>query len=114
MNTPWIIGTLLAIAFFAVFEARAFRHPDRQNTLSRFVWFLGQKFPLSIFIMGMFAGGLAVHFFWHWCPDQGLGTGFMWPPVYKQVVPPGCRADGPYTVACPAVSYYAASNGRGQ
>lgn len=68
MNTPWIIGTLLAIAFFAYFEWRAFKYPLRQNTLSRFIWTIGQNWPLSIWLMGMFAGGLAVHFFWHWDP----------------------------------------------
>lgn len=69
MNLPWIIGALLAIGYFAYFEARAFRHPDRQNTLSRAIWKLGQTWPLSIFLMGMFCGGLAVHFFWHWDPN---------------------------------------------
>jgi len=68
MNTPWIIGTLGAIAFFAFFEWRALAHPDRQNTLSRFIYTIGSQFPLSIWVMGVFCGGLAVHFFWHWCP----------------------------------------------
>ena len=68
MNTPWIIGTLVAIVFFAVFEYRALAHPDRENTLSRFIYTIGSAFPLSIWIMGAFCGGLAVHFFWHWCP----------------------------------------------
>lgn len=77
MNAPWIIGTLAAILFFAIFEARAFRHPERQNTLSRSIWLLGERWPLSIFLMGMFAGGLAAHFFWHWCPDAGQGIGLL-------------------------------------
>ena len=68
MDTPWIILTFLAIASFAYFEARAFRHPDRQNTLSRTIYNIGATWPLSIWIMGAFAGGLATHFFWHWCP----------------------------------------------
>lgn len=75
MNLPWIIGLVAAITFFVVFEARAFRHPDRQNTLSRWIYNLGSTWPLSIFIMGMIVGGLAVHFFWHWCPALSLGTG---------------------------------------
>jgi hypothetical protein len=69
MDLPWIAGTLAAVTFFAWFEMRAFRHPDRQNTLSRAVYEIGSKWPLSIWIMGAFCGGLAVHFFWHWCPD---------------------------------------------
>lgn len=68
MNLPWILATLAAIAFFAIFEARALRYPDRQNTLSRWVYDIGARWPLSIWLMGAFAGGLAVHFFWHWCP----------------------------------------------
>jgi hypothetical protein len=69
MNTPWIVGAMLAIAFFSYFEARALQHPFRQNTLSRWIYTLGKNWPLSIFLMGMFCGGLAVHFWWHWCPD---------------------------------------------
>ena len=77
MNTPWIILTLLAIAAFAYFEARAFRHPDRQNSLSRWIYDLGAKWPLSIWIMGFFAGMLATHFFWHWCPPGSISTGAL-------------------------------------
>jgi len=69
MNTPWLIGLLLAIGFFAYFEKRAFDFPKAQNTLSRAIYNLGQSWPLSIWLMGMFAGGLAVHFFWHWDPN---------------------------------------------
>ena len=75
IDLPWIIGCLAAIAFFAWFEARAFRHPDRQNTLSRTIYNIGAKWPLSIWIMGAFAGGLAVHFFWHWCPLGSISAG---------------------------------------
>lgn len=74
-DLPWIIGVLAAIAFFALFEARAFNHPDRQNTLSMAIYTVGSQWPLSIFIMGMFAGGLAVHFFWHWCPAVTVSSG---------------------------------------
>jgi hypothetical protein len=75
MNTPWIIGTIVAILFFAYFEWRAFKHPDRANTLSHFVYTIGAQWPLSIFLMGMFCGGLAVHFFWHWCPAGSISGG---------------------------------------
>lgn len=77
MNTPWILGTLLVIVFFIVFERLAFNHPERQNTLSMAIFQLGSRWPLSIFIMGMFAGGLAVHFFWHWCPPGSISTGML-------------------------------------
>ena len=75
MNTPWIVGTLAAIIFFAFFEAFAFKHRDRQNTLSRAIYTLGTKWPLSIWLMGAFCGGLAVHLFWHWCPVLEIGIG---------------------------------------
>jgi hypothetical protein len=75
MNTPWIIGTIGAILFFSFFEWRAFKYPLRQNTLSRFIYNIGSNWPLSIFLMGMFCGGLAVHLFWHWCPAGSLSAG---------------------------------------
>ena len=77
MNTPWIIGVVAAVAFFAYFEWRAFKYPERQNTLSRWIYNMGQTWPLSIFLMGLLCGGLAVHFFWHWCPAVGTGVGFL-------------------------------------
>lgn len=76
MNTPWIIGLLAAIVFFAVFEAIAFRHPDRVNTLSRCIWTIGQTWPMSIWLMGVFAGVMAAHLFWNWdprCMPPGVG-----------------------------------------
>ena len=76
MDTPWIIGAIGAILFFAYFEWRAFKYPTRQNTLSRWIYNMGQTWPLSIWLMGMLAGGLAVHFFWHWAPAcMPAGTG---------------------------------------
>jgi predicted outer membrane lipoprotein len=82
MDLPWIVLTVLAIGAFAVFEAMAFRHPDRVNTLSRSIYDLGSKWPLSIWIMGVFCGSLATHFFWHYCPPGSISTGmldiFMW------------------------------------
>lgn len=74
MNTPWILGALGAIAFFAFFEARAFRHPERQNTLSHAVATLGAQWPLSIALAGLFAGILLAHFYWPWCANP-LGHG---------------------------------------
>lgn len=74
MNTPWIVGIALAIAFFAYFEWRAFRFPERQNTLSRFISSMGASWPLSIFLMGMLCGILAAHLFWPWAANP-LGNG---------------------------------------
>lgn len=75
MNTPWIVGALGFLIFFAVFEVRAFRHPDRANTLSRFVYDIGKAWPMSIFLLGLLVGILATHFWWNWCPDLGSTNG---------------------------------------
>lgn len=75
-NLPWILGTLGAIAFFAVFEGIAFAHPERVNTLSHFIATIGASWPISIFFMGMFCGVLAAHFFWPWKDNpEGAGGG---------------------------------------
>jgi hypothetical protein len=68
MNTPWIVGAIFALLWFWFFEDRAFRHPDRQNTLSRFMASIGSKWPLSIGLFMFCIGGLCVHFWWPWCP----------------------------------------------
>ena len=76
MNAPWIIWLLLIIVSFTALEAYAFRHPERENTLSRFVWSVGQKWPLSLVLWGMLIGGLSVHFYWNWnpaCMPAGIG-----------------------------------------
>jgi len=75
-NLPWIIGALAAIGYFAIFEALAFAHPDRLNTLSHAIAALGARWPFSIFLMGFFAGTLAAHLFWPWKANpEGEGGG---------------------------------------
>jgi hypothetical protein len=61
----WIGGVIVS---FALLERYAFAYPSRLNTLSRVVWSIGQKFPLSIMIFGFVVGVLSAHFFWNWCP----------------------------------------------
>lgn len=76
MNTAWIIWLLVIVVSFTVLEAYAFKHPERENTLSRFVWTVGQKWPLSLVLWGMLIGGLSVHFYWNWnpaCQLPGVG-----------------------------------------
>jgi hypothetical protein len=62
------MGLIGAIAFFSAIEGLALKYPTSQWTLSRAIATLGQNFPLSIWICGVFAGTLATHFFWHYCP----------------------------------------------
>lgn len=64
MIWSWILGAVISVAWFAVFETISFNHPDRMNTLSRSVATLGARWPLSIFLLGLFVGVLASHFFW--------------------------------------------------
>lgn len=73
-NLPWIVGIFIAILFFGYFEYAAFDHPDRYNTLSHFIAGIGAQWPLSIYLMGFFTGGLATHFFWPWRANP-LGKG---------------------------------------
>jgi hypothetical protein len=68
MTWLWITWWAVAIGLFAIFEAYALRHPDRQWTLSRTMAFVGAQFPLSIGLLGALFGGLLVHFYWHFCP----------------------------------------------
>jgi hypothetical protein len=58
----WGVFFLLSVGGFALVEGLALRHPDRQFTLSRCIAYLGENFPLSIWVSGIFSGGLAVHF----------------------------------------------------
>lgn len=61
--TLWLLGIA---GSFALLEAWAFH--KRRPTLSRFMAELGRKWPPILVVFGMLFGGLAVHFFWHWCP----------------------------------------------
>lgn len=81
----WIVAHLVYIwpallaswvLSFAIFETIALTH--KGLTLSMFTWHVSEAWPLIIWIMGALAGGLAVHFFWHWAPPtigQLGGTG---------------------------------------
>lgn len=76
MNWPWILWLAAFAVSFAILERYAFNHPTRENTLSRFIWTVGQKWPVSLVLYGMLVGGLAVHFYWNWCPAlMPLGKG---------------------------------------
>lgn len=61
MDTVWYIGLAVAITFFAVAESYALIYPQRQDTLSRAIYRITVAHPVSVYIMGVFTGGLAVH-----------------------------------------------------
>ena len=60
----WVIWFAGVWGSFAVLEGYAFKHPDRQWTLSKTISTLGARWPLSIALLGMLFGGLLVHFYW--------------------------------------------------
>lgn len=76
MNWPWLIWLAAVVASFAVLERYALRHGDRMHTLSRVVWLMGQRFPLTLVLWGVIIGGLSVHFYWRWC-DQPQALTFL-------------------------------------
>jgi hypothetical protein len=81
----WPVGIavwlIVGWSLFAYFEAKALRpqHTPNQVTLSFFVYTVASKFPLSILLaglmVGLFIGGLGVHFLWHWCPPGSISAG---------------------------------------
>lgn len=76
MEWVWI-GWLLAIVIsFAVFEGYALR--KNKTTLSRFTWNASKAWPPLPWVIGNVTGGLAVHFWWHWCPDLGTQVASVW------------------------------------
>jgi hypothetical protein len=66
MTWLWSLWLLAMIASFAAFEGFALA-TDR-TTLSRFVVNATRAWPPIPFVFGLIVGGLATHFFWHWCP----------------------------------------------
>jgi hypothetical protein len=71
----WPVWLLLIVVSFSVLEGIAFEYAADGPTLSRFIWTIGQKWPLSLVLYGMLFGGLAVHFFWNWDPSKGDKNG---------------------------------------
>lgn len=74
-DLPWIVGLAVALVYFAIFEVLGFIKPAKYNTLSHAVYTIGAHWTLAIMLMGMFVGGLGVHFFWHWCPMGSISGG---------------------------------------
>lgn len=81
MNLYWLLVTVgclaLFITLFIIGETIAFK--QNKLTLSRWVYNIQKAWPPFGFFLGFFCGalifGLAVHFFWQWCPDIGAGVG---------------------------------------
>lgn len=72
--TVWWAWLGFLIASFAVGETYALQ-TGKIPSLSMFTWRVFQKWPLIAVVFGMLFGGLAVHFFWHWCPPGSISAG---------------------------------------
>lgn len=73
MELTWTIWLLVIIVSFGLLEAYAFRH--NKMTLSRYIYGCSKAWPVLPFVLGLIVGGLAVHLFWQWCPELGIGNG---------------------------------------
>lgn len=80
----WPIGIILWLALgwaeFGIIEDRALHAADpKKPTLSFFVYYVTSKFPLAAilgaFVTGGIIWGLAVHFWWHYCPPGSISAG---------------------------------------
>lgn len=67
----WTCWLVFMAASFAVFEIWAVM--TKGLTLSMFTWVASEAWPPLIWICGVLAGGLAVHFWWRWAPPS-IGT----------------------------------------
>lgn len=87
----WPLGLSIWLAIgwaaFAYFEAKGLRHDSTAGyiTLSYFVYRVTSAWPPSIFLLGngvgLFWGGLMVHFWWHWCPVGSTSIGALRVPL---------------------------------
>lgn len=82
----WPIGIVLWVGLgfveFGVVEKRGLKSRQGDTThptLSFFIFYITTKFPLAAilgaFVTGGIMWGLAVHFWWHWCPPGSISAG---------------------------------------
>lgn len=72
MRIAWTVLLVFNIAVFAWLEGYALSRADPEAglTLSRYVWEASREWPLLVFLLGQLVGGLGVHFWWHWNPEN--------------------------------------------
>ncbi len=72
MRIGWTVMILANIALFAILEGYALSQADPEAglTLSRYIYDAARAWPLLTFILGQLTGGLAVHLFWRWNPED--------------------------------------------
>ena len=69
----WVCWLVAAAVSFAAIEGVAIARG--KTTLSRLTVTCTAAFPPLIWMIGVLCGGLAVHFWWHWCPAGLPGQG---------------------------------------
>ena len=69
----WAGWLLACIVSFGILEGWALATGNL--SLSRFTFNLTQAWPLLPWVLGCIAGGLAVHFWWHWAPPGSSSGG---------------------------------------
>ena len=70
MNWYWV-WTIWLLAFIVSFAfCEGFAISTNGITLSRYTYNLSQDWPVLPWVLGVIAGGLAVHFWWHWAPKD--------------------------------------------
>lgn len=67
MSWVWLAWLIAIGVTFALLEGHALR--TNRLTLSRFTWNVSKAWPPLPFVIGLVVGGLATHFWWHWCPE---------------------------------------------
>jgi hypothetical protein len=63
MTLFWSLFFVVGVIAWAAAETYAVR--TGRQTLSAYVWSISVQFPLLPFIIGLFVGGLAAHFWWY-------------------------------------------------
>ncbi len=64
----WTVFLLSFVVLFAIFETWALMTGG--TTLSRYTYEVTKAWPPLIFLLGIVVGGLAVHFWWRWNPED--------------------------------------------
>lgn len=63
MEIDWLWVAIGVLIIFLIRESLAFIFPSRFHTLSRSIWNLGIKYPITFFLEGVFVGALSIHLY---------------------------------------------------
>jgi hypothetical protein len=66
MRLVWAL--ILIVPVVVILGVETYALVTEGLTLSRFIWNIGERWPLFIYLLGFVNGILAAHFFWPWDP----------------------------------------------